>query len=809
MPGVQELFSPSGMMPSQQALNKMARPPTKHERVVYSLNQVMATMRGQTVLVVVAGFALVLGWSWILQAASHQESYDNVLWQTWTFVASTGSHAVLTEPAQRVLGALITIAGILYMAVVIGFVVDAIRAKMHSLKKGKSVIAEDHHVLIIGWTDKSVSLIREICIANESEHGGVVVILAEHDKDEVEAELELRLPESERRGTKIIYRTGSPLLRVDLLRVSAHVARSIVVIPSSTESADHADANVIRTVLGLKSLPPLLGHIVAEMRDIDNVALVRLIGGDDVEIVVSHDIVGRLLLMSARSPGLAQVFSSLLGFEGCEFYMRAWPSCDGVAFGELLERFPDATPLGIKRASTGQVLMNPHPSTVVEPGDQIVVLAEDDDSYKACPPVHIDAGVGPPLPKDNREPECVFMCGWRRDIRDMISELDALVLPGTELHMVCEEPKPEYRNAQLLESGLDVRTLNNVTLVHHEANTAVRRHVSELPLDKCTSIMILADQSREGDVIGADSHSLASLLTIREVQRQRSSDRQQALCKCISELLDPRTQKTIARSGQIQELSEFIQSNELTSSILAMVAENRDVHNILEELLGSSGSRFSVEAATRYCSPTELVSFWQLAKRAAIHNEVLCGYQSRTPTQETVLNPPEKNVPREWQDVDLIILRGHADLMGKRTHGEQEEAEQATREFERIERNHMERARSARRHLLETIIHEHKALLGGEEDIVQSIEVPGADDLDGFVRLDHSPKTSPPRARATSSNQVIDHAPPPSMRRAVSGRDGSTVTSNARSLSSQRRMSNKDIAASSRRLMDRIEHSMS
>ena len=49
----------------------------------------------------------------------------------------------------------------------------------------------------------------------------------------------------------------------------------------------------------------------------------RLIGGDDVETCVSHDVLGRLMLMSAREPGLASVYGEVLGFEGDEFYLQA------------------------------------------------------------------------------------------------------------------------------------------------------------------------------------------------------------------------------------------------------------------------------------------------------------------------------------------------------------------------------------------------------------------------------------------------------------------------------------------------------
>ena len=64
-----------------------------------------------------------------------------------------------------------------------------------------------------------------------------------------------------------------------------------------------------------------------------------------METVVSHDIVGRLMIMSVRQPGLAKVYEALLGFEGDEFYIEAWPQTIGKRFGDLFQHFPDAVPL--------------------------------------------------------------------------------------------------------------------------------------------------------------------------------------------------------------------------------------------------------------------------------------------------------------------------------------------------------------------------------------------------------------------------------------------------------------------------------
>ena len=59
-----------------------------------------------------------------------------------------------------------------------------------------------------------------------------------------------------------------------------------------------------------------MGHVVVEVRDIDNQPLIQLTddalpGG--VETLVQHDIIGRLLAKSALLPGLAECYEQFFG----------------------------------------------------------------------------------------------------------------------------------------------------------------------------------------------------------------------------------------------------------------------------------------------------------------------------------------------------------------------------------------------------------------------------------------------------------------------------------------------------------------
>ena len=454
-----------------------------------------------------------------LYAVSAQEGVrlGDATWRAWTFVADAGNHADAQGVGPRIVSVAISFGGMLIFALMLGLVSDAISKKVDSLKKGKSEVIEANHTLVLGWSDKLGSLLKQLAVANESLGGSVVVVLAERCKEEMESEV-ARL-EFDLRGTSVICRSGSPLVIGDLKKVSVSKARAIIVLAEVT-NADQSDARALRVVLSLTGVKEgLRGHIVVELSDIDNEQLVKMVGGELIETVVAHDVIGRLMIQCARQPGLARIWEDILGFENCEFYMNNWPQLAGRAFGDVLLSFPDAIPCGVRIAAEGgRILLNPHDSYVLQPQDAVLVVAEDDNSYAPAAIPTVRPGPLPDVVVLPKLPEKILFCGWRRDIDDMITVLEAFLAKGSELWMF-SDVKVEEREERLREGGLV--ELENIVLVHREGNAVIRRHLESLPLETFDSILILADEAMEDTVMNADSRSLATLLLIRDIQSKR------------------------------------------------------------------------------------------------------------------------------------------------------------------------------------------------------------------------------------------------------------------------------------------------
>ena len=154
---------------------------------------------------------------------------------------SSGTTAPV-EIVPRVVANTLVVMGILYFSTMLGLVVEAVQAKMQALREGRSTVVEREHTVMLGWTEKSLLFVKEIINANESEGGGVIVVLCKEGKEQMEKELSLFIKKADQKGTTIVFRQGSRLMIGDLDKVSVATARSVVVFSDTGMVPDQADA---------------------------------------------------------------------------------------------------------------------------------------------------------------------------------------------------------------------------------------------------------------------------------------------------------------------------------------------------------------------------------------------------------------------------------------------------------------------------------------------------------------------------------------------------------------------------------------
>jgi ion channel POLLUX/CASTOR len=407
-----------------------------------------------------------------------------------------------------------------------------------------------------------------------------------------------------------------------------------VIILADKTSTD-PDVNTVRIVLSLRGLgAPANGHVVAEIHRSDNEQLVRIVGKDAVETFVTHDIVSRMLVHCARERGLAQVFEQLLGFEGCEFYVQEWPDLVGLTFGEVLYRFADAVVIGIIRAaadsddSPSLPLLNPPSDLVIQSGDRIVVIAEDDDTYESSAvPLFSDfdqealflSSTASSLYQPRKKTvENILIVGWKEPMVGILQEFNASACPGSEV-TIFSPLDLDYRQEILKPI---VSTLDNVSISNIQGNPISRRDLERLPLQNYDSILILAAESNlrplnesqrasvsaNRDILQTDSCSLATLLLIRDIQSKRNlSTRGRSDRTIFDENYIPPSPQLLRLDSDFSE-DDLLYSPVKTPMATPSTAAGRKGSVISEITNASTKPLMAVASVTDYVPSTELVS---------------------------------------------------------------------------------------------------------------------------------------------------------------------------------------------------------
>jgi hypothetical protein len=526
-------------------------------------------------------FFIVAGGTAVNTVAPDDVSFGEAMWAAWVYLVDTAAHAGTPPTSERVIAFIITVGGMFVLALLVSILMENMQELMHHLQSGHGKMVLRNHTVVLNWSDKVLPLVIELAEANSSDGGGTIVILAERDKSEMKDELVMLFGGPKRykellKGSELIFREGAPFVMAELEFVAVRTARAIVVLADTiNQDAMKADKEAIRIVLCLRAMgvfgdvkamspaksklearlhtkglsDPELSptrrwpsrdvtgedgeatspHVVVELCDVDDRPLLKTLAPFNVEAVVTHDFIGRLQIKSAEQRGLSHVFMSLFTFTGAEFYIKEWPQLVNLDFRTIPFLFEEAVVLGL-HTKQGQTILCPDLDVRYEEGDSLIVLAEDDDAYK--PRVDDSGNLEPAISWVRGErlsflrnvqpsPLRILMCGWRRDLGDMIEELDYGSPPGSEVTLLADVPAEE-REEHLGEGGRDIHTrLTNIRLLHEVGDTSTRSVLERLPVEKYGAVVVVCDELREQDAITSDGRTITTCLLLKEILSDR------------------------------------------------------------------------------------------------------------------------------------------------------------------------------------------------------------------------------------------------------------------------------------------------
>ena len=539
---------------------------------------------------------------------------------------------------------LVTLGGVFIISTLIGVLTSGIENKMDELRKGRSRVIETGHTVILGWSSQIYTVLSELITANENQKNACIVILG--DKDKVEMEDEIRAVINEPGRTRIVCRSGSPIDMNDLHLVSLQTARSVVILSANNSNPD---AQTIKTILAITNNPKRRAepyHIVAEIKDPKNIQVAKMVGKDEVELVLTGDLISRIIAQTCRQSGLSIVYTDLLDFGGDEIYFKEEPSLVGKTFYEALFAYKTSTVLGLDQKGRG-VQLTPPMDTRLQEGDRLVAISADDNTIVLDPPhkspVQQDAIVNEQ--PENQSPERTLILGWNCQVPSIINELDHYVAPGSSVDLVADYPNGEEEIARIFPH------LTNQTVTFQQADTTDRRILETAHPENYNHVIVLS-YSDIKEVQEADTCTLMTLLHLRDM-----ADRSQTEMSLVSEMLDVHN-LTLA---EVTHADDFIVSEKIISLLMTQVSENKALNAVFTEIFDTDGSEIYLKPASQYVQLNTPVNFYTVVESAARRGEIAIGYRIKASSADAekfygVTLNPEKVEEVLFSKGDCIVV---------------------------------------------------------------------------------------------------------------------------------------------------------
>ncbi|HJS73498.1 MAG TPA: hypothetical protein VJ921_04365, partial [Vicinamibacteria bacterium] len=578
---------------------------TLRQRFRYRLDNFLA--RGSGALFVsllvafLAAIAAIGAGRFLLHALAPEatSAFSRELWVVFLQLTDPGNMGEDSDnPAVLKSAAVVAgLTGVVIFSALIAFLTTALDQAITHLKKGHSQVLESGHALILGWGPRVVEILRELVEANESEKNPVVVILSEADKEEMDEYLRSHF--TERKNTRVVTRSGPTGSVASLRRVSAHRAKSAIVLSDCTHSATlevklASDARVIKTVLALESLLSSEEEfsIVAEAFTDRNRQVLKDIAPGKVSAVDVEEILAKIMVQTSRTSGLAVVYSELLGFSGCEMYFHQNPRWSGLLFDRLQYHFRDGIPIGI-RPKDGEILIRPPGETMLGAEDEILIIAEDDSSIEFHPnPVMIPKAREVPQLRVERAIERQLILGWSYKAPIIIREYADYVLEGSQVDVVVKDA-PESLRATV--ASLDGQGGIRVGLIDMDPLSSEDLEAIQ-PFSYNHVIILPQKPHLDAEPERIDSETIVVLLHLRKQLKALSEKGTRVSTKLITEILDSSNRDLVSHAG----VDDFIISNRMVSMLFAQMSEEPQIEGVYENLFREEGSEIYVKPAWLY-----------------------------------------------------------------------------------------------------------------------------------------------------------------------------------------------------------------
>lgn len=566
--------------------------------------------------------------------ASFVSSEGSMLYQLWSSLMYTLDAGNLAGvPTDNIVYLLLmflaTLCGLFLTSVLIGIIATGVENKLSNLRKGTSVVLEEHHTVIIGFDSNAFAIVRELIEANANQKHACIVIVGEQPKEEMEEAIASHIPDTQ--TTRIICRSGKMYETYVLERCSIETCHSVIV-----NTRD--DTETVKIMLALaaytrdKALTNPNLQFVASLQDKEYVEAAKIAGEGRATVVFAKDAIARIIANTCRQHGLSQVLTELFSFGGNEFYFEHIPQLEGKTFHEATLSFSNAVAVGL--VDQDRVQLNPPMNTVIGQNSRVILVEVDDGAYAYHPASAVDAFCirdhGNALAKAS---DHLLVLGSNDKLPTILGEYAKYVQKGTRVVLVDDE---------LGAIQPDTYGPLEITV---QSDTITRDLLCRFLRDGFNNILLLCDESQDSEA--SDTQTLLRLILVRDI-----ADTNHFPLAITTEMhsVDHQRLATQAR------VDDYVIGSSITGCMLALISENPEMAPLIDELLDESGSELYMKPAVDYVATGVPVDSYMLTESAARKGEVYVGYRLIGGANTSVVVNPRKDELITFGAYDQVVV---------------------------------------------------------------------------------------------------------------------------------------------------------
>ena len=650
-------------------------------------------------IVFCVGMISLLGGA-LIMVTDPEETLAEKIW--WAFLRLTDPGYLGEDQGlwRRIVATILTVTGyVLFLGSLVAILTQWLIHWMRELERGLTPVPFRHHFVIVGWTNRTIPIVRELILSQgrvkrffAGRRAGKklrMALLVEDLNPHIYHELTADSVAGHHRH-QITVRSGSALHIDHLNRVGCLQAAAIIVpaVTFGNAPAITSDIETIKILLSLtrqahstKRHPPL---VVAEIQDHRKLTIARQVYGGELEVIAGDLSISRLMAQTVRHPGLSHVYLELLSHDfGNNFYLMEGRPHAGKKVGDLMSALALAVLCGVVRRMNGtsQVMLNLPADAVIEPDDRLVLIAR---SFREAHTLLPDAitkssttsssavasatskasaasatasaasakasAVAPAnifiaQERARLRAKTVLVLGWSRKVPALLKEFAAYSADSYRLTVVSTRAVAE-RERILSDQGV---VLPQEMCQHLEADFTLEHHLKKIRPETYDSIIVTSSE-RLGTGAQADARSLVAWLLLLSCLQSSGAQPQ-----IVLELSDSHNEKLI-----VGHAGEILITPRIVSHLLAQVALQRELAAVFDSLFGTSGADIAFYHPTEIGLPSGEFTFAAIQQAALCHGVTALGVYPDLFVQgergPVALNPARDSVFSLTDSTGIVVL---------------------------------------------------------------------------------------------------------------------------------------------------------